>query len=397
MRWRRTCAGAALGAAAICFGEAQAAGARFSILDYAPAGQTVDQSGGRDASGALAAAVDAANAKTAKGEPACVYVPAGTYLIGAPPPEFVRAGCVVGDGSSQSTLRLAVGFAGDLFAWSEAWEPTTPGPVVRGVRIEGVAGATHPQNALVFYDRNDQVFIDDVQVWGVHGRALYAGVCKHEPAAYMRESHLRSLRFFKDGAPGVPVVEFNSQGTADGDGTNEIAISQLDIFGPAGPGMVIRNNGGSGVRDFTIEALRIEGWQSGTGQGDLLTIGDARMRGNVNNVRLTDVELIDPQAGYAALRLTAAPGAEAPYQVTFGGLIGGGAPRGEGLRIDAGRTSVFRFSGIHSFGTNVVVGRGVSQVVLDGGGQEARWSFRVDRSSAMGVSFPVIQNGLGQR
>jgi hypothetical protein len=265
------------------------------------------------------------------------------------------------------------------------------------VRIEGVAGATHPQNALVFYDRNDQVFIDDVQVWGVHGRALYAGVCKHEPAAYMRESHLRSLRFFKDGAPGVPVVEFNSQGTADGDGTNEIAISQLDIFGPAGPGMVIRNNGGSGVRDFTIEALRIEGWQSGTGQGDLLTIGDARMRGNVNNVRLTDVELIDPQAGYAALRLTAAPGAEAPYQVTFGGLIGGGAPRGEGLRIDAGRTSVFRFSGIHSFGTNVVVGRGVSQVVLDGGGQEARWSFRVDRSSAMGVSFPVIQNGLGQR
>jgi hypothetical protein len=190
----------------------------------------------------------------------------------------------------------------------------------------------------------------------------------------MRESHLRSLRFFKDGAPGVPVVEFNSQGTADGDGTNEIAISQLDIFGPAGPGMVIRNNGGSGVRDFTIEALRIEGWQSGTGQGDLLTIGDARMRGNVNNVRLTDVELIDPQAGYAALRLTAAPGAEAPYQVTFGGLIGGGAPRGEGLRIDAGRTSVFRFSGIHSFGTNVVVGRGVSQVVLDGGGQEARGS-----------------------
>jgi hypothetical protein len=147
------------------------------------------------------------------------------------------------------------------------------------------------------------------------------------------------------------------------------------------------------VRDFVIEALRIEGWQAGTAPGDLMTIGDAQMRGNVNNIRLTDIELIDPQAGYAALRLTSAPGVLPPYQITVQGTIGGGAPRGEGLRIDAGCCSVFRFSGIHSFDTNVVIGAGVKGIVLDGAGQEPTWTYRVAPGSVLGVAVPVLAAG----
>jgi hypothetical protein len=366
---------------------------RISLADFG----ILDRTGHADASAALAKAIRAANRFTSKGEPACVYVPPGTYRIVSAPPAFIRAGCIRGDGTTQSIFDIDPAFTGDLFAWSEAWSPTTPGPTITGLKIRGSAGAIRAQNAMVFYDRNDQVFIDNVEVDQLHGRALYSGVKQHSSQAYMRESHMRSLRFFLDGAPGVPVVEFSSEGAGKTDATNEIAISQLDIYGPAGPGFVIRNNGTGGVRDFMIEALRIEGWEAGTGQGDLMTIGDTHMRGNVNNIRLTDVELIDPQASFAALRLTAAPGASAPYQITVDGFIGGGNPRGEGLRIDAGRASVFRLSGIHTLGTNVAIGRGINGIVIDGGGQEAVWTYAVDAMSSPQVLAPNLKPILAPR
>jgi len=364
---------------------------RLNLIDYAAPGETVDRAGRDDVSQALTRVIAAANAKTARGEPACVYVPAGNYRIVTPPPPFVGAGCVVGDGPAQSTLILDAKFEGDLFAWSEAWVPTMPGPMVVGLKIRGSRGAARVQNALVFYDRNDLVFIDNVDVTDVHGRALYSGVTKRESQAYMREAHLRSLRFFNDGAPGVPVVEFNSQGVGQTDATNEIKMSQVDIYGARGPSFVIRNNGTGGVRNFSIDELRIEGLENGTTSADLLTIGDPIMRGNVNGIVVTNLELIDPYKGYAALRLTAAPGAAAPYHITVQGSISGGASHGQGLRIDAGRSSVFHFAGIGTEDTNVVIGPGVSQIVLDGDGEERSWTFSIDPTSKGGVSMPVLR------
>lgn len=367
---------------------------RLSILEYAGSGKTVDRTGVEDASQALASAIAAANAKTSKGEPACVYVPPGNYRIVTPPPAFVGAGCITGDGPAQSTLSIDPQFKGDLFAWSEAWFPTMPGPMIVGLKIRGSRTATELQNAMVFYDRNDQVFIDNVDVWTLHGRALYSGVTKNKSQAYMRESHMRSLRFFQDGAPGIPVVEFTSQGPGNAtDGTNEIRLSQVDIYGAYGPSFVIRNNGSGSVRDITIDALRIEGLETGGTSADLLTIGDPVMKGNVNNIVLTSLELIDPYAGYAAMRLTAPPGAAAPYQITVEGSIGGGVPRGQGLRIDAGRSSVFRFSGIYTLDTNIIIGRGISDIVLDGGGEEAAWTYQIDPSSQYALHTPVLRTG----
>ena len=118
----------------------------------------------------------------------------------------------MGDGPTQTIIHIDPNFEGDLFSWSEAWSVTTPGPTVVGLTIQGNNAATRLQNALVFYDRNDQVFIDNVNVMDLHGRALYSGVTKKTTVAYMRESHMRSLRFFEDGTPDVPAVEFNSRG-----------------------------------------------------------------------------------------------------------------------------------------------------------------------------------------
>jgi Pectate lyase superfamily protein len=366
---------------------------RINLLNYAPSGKALARDGAEDVSQAMADAISAANAITEKGLPACVYVPPGVYRISKAPPAFVRAGCIVGDGPSQSIIKIDPKFEGDLFAWSEAWVVTTPGPTVIGLRIVGSKSAANIQNALVFYDRNDQVFIDNLDVIDLHGRALYSGVTKKVPQAYMRESHLRSLRFFDDGGPGIPVVEFNSQGTGETDATNEIRMSQVDIYGARGPSLVIRNNGSGVVRDITVDALRIEGSEDGTTGGDLLTIGDPVMTGGVNNITLTALELIDPAKGYAALRLTAPFGVAAPYQIYAQGAIGGGVPRGQGLRIDAGRQSTFHLSGIHTLDTNVVIGRGVSWIILDGDGQESSWSYLIDPTSAAAIHVPVLRSG----
>jgi hypothetical protein len=375
----------------ISFWAAPSHGAdRMSILDY---GKPVDRSGIEDASIALASAVKAANLSTAKGQPACVYIPPGIYRIVTPPPAFERAGCVVGDGPPQSTLLIDPKFEGDLFAWAEAWVVTTPGPTVVGIRVRGTPGAAPTQNAFVFYDRNDQVFMDNVEVIGLHGRALYSGISKSVPEAYMRESHFRSLRFFEDGAPGMPTVEFSSQGKAGSDGTNEIRMSQVDIYGSRGPSLVIRNNGGGSVRNIAIEGLRVEGTENGTALADLVTIGDPTMKGNVNNIVLTDVELIDPYKGFAALRLTAPNGQAAPYQINVSGFIGGGIPRGQGLRIDAGRTSSFHLTGVHTLDMNIVIGPGVSGVLLDGSGQEEGWTYSIDATSTNGVIYPIYRTG----
>jgi hypothetical protein len=383
------------GAAALALTPSAAYAAdAINLLSYAAPGQSVDRSGQTDASSALASAITAANLVTARGEPACVFIPPGRYRISKPPPPFARAGCVKGEGPTQSILILDKSFEGDLFAWSEAWVMTTPGPTVVGLKVIGNKTTDKLQNAMVFYDRNDNVFIDNVEVEGLHGRALYSGITKNAPIAYMRESHLRSLRFFDDGTATAPVVEFTSQGKGHPDATNAIDLSQVDVYGARGGSFVIRNDGNGVVRSITIEALRVEGSETGSTHGNLLQIGDPLMRGNVNNIRMIDVRLIDPPSGYAAFWMTAAQGTTAPYEITLEGTIGGGVPKGQGLRIDAGRTSVFRLTGINTVDTNVVIGKGVSGIVLDGGGQQRDWTYKVAPSSAGGLAFPLLRYGV---
>lgn len=163
---------------------AAAAADRIALLDSAPTGAAVDRSGHADASQALIGAIEAANAITATGGPACVYVPPGSYRILCNPPEFARAGCSRGDGPTQSVIVLDPAFFGDLFTRSEARAPTTPGPTVVGLKLLGSRSAKSRQSALVFCDRNDEAFLDNLVIDDVPGRALYSGMTKHKPQAY---------------------------------------------------------------------------------------------------------------------------------------------------------------------------------------------------------------------
>jgi hypothetical protein len=118
------------------------------------------------------------------------------------------------------------------------------------------------------------VFVDEIIINELTGLALDSGVTKHSSHAYMRESHMRFLQFFDDGAPDAPVVEFNSQGSGHTNATTEIRLSQVDVYSAHGLSFVIRNNGNGAVRAITVEALRVEGSENGTVAADLLTIGD---------------------------------------------------------------------------------------------------------------------------
>ena len=377
----------------------------YNIRDFGAKGDGVT-----DDSAALNAAIVAANLKTFYStqhvpQPACVYGPAGKYRIVTPPARLQGAGCIMGDGANQTIFNLDASFAGDLFQWSEAWIVYgTSGPKAHGIRINGALNASAQQNALMFYDRNDNIDLADIDIWNVPGRALGFGIVKsttNPPQAYIRESRMRAIRVFNSGAPGVPAVEFATQGTNGPDGTNEVSVSQLDIYGSNGPSLVIRNSSTKGtaaragiIRQLKFDALRIEGTENGTAPGDLLQIGDATMSGDIGHLSFTNSHLVDPYPGYAALRVASSTAAGAgPSRIYFQGFIGGGVPAGKGLVVDNGNRIKIVVDQIRSNDTNVTVGPNVTGLHLDGNGLETTWTYSIDPTSVAGVSIPLRRSG----
>ena len=84
---------------------------------------------------------------------------------------------VFGDCQERSVIRVDTAFSGDVFPWSEVWaannygsDTISPPPgqkagvEVKGIRIAGTRTSTNVQNAFVFYDRADSIFMQDVDV-----------------------------------------------------------------------------------------------------------------------------------------------------------------------------------------------------------------------------------------
>lgn len=363
---------------------------------------------GSDDSAAFVSAINqSATNFAASGYPNYVYAPAGVYLIDVNTLPTMGSGLgIVGAGVNKTKFFVGASYSGDLFSWSEAWlinaipfngamgqlSANKAGALAKGFSIWGNRRATAQQNALVFYDRDDEVTINDVDVYYLNGRCLYSGVTKNQAQAYMRESHdIGKIRCFNDGQAGVPVVEFNSQGS--GDATNEIAIGEVDIYSPYGPGFVIRNNGSTSVRDMKINRLRVEGleWNSANIASDLVTIGDPTLTGNVNSITIDQLEVTDPYTGFAGLRVTAPSAPVAPYFIRVGGstgsgsgLISGGVPLGYGIKVDAGRSLYFHMAGISSWNTNFSIGATAgSPIVLDADQNESTLTYSINSPSSL--------------
>ena len=379
---------------------------------------------GTDDSPAFAAAITAMMGRQATGGATCVYAPAATYMLsGTALPIMAGQGCILGDGATHTTLRIGVAYSGDVISFTDAWLGVNnpfngatgvltgqhANPVLRGFTIAGDRTAPAQQNAVMFYDRADLVTMDDVAVQYLRGRGLASGLTKNQAQSYMRESRITNTRFFNAGSASAPVVEFNSAGGAGTDASNEIDIDAMGIYAPYGTGFVIRNAGSGTIRAIRATKLRVEGLETNPPgiAADLAVLGDPTLTGLVTGVSLRQVQLLDPYAGQAALRVVAAATASQPYTIDVQGLIGGGVPAGNGLVILAGRNMRFDMTDIYTTGTNVVVGptsAGVGgQIEVTGpGGRENSWTWSVDAtavnsllSTPLRTGNPGLQTSLG--
>lgn len=368
--------------------------------------------GTADDSPALIQAILTSNLLFTQGKLAVIKLPAGVCRVVVPLPMFIGPGAIEGEGPMKSIVLLDPAYSGDLFSWSEAWAKNnfpfngatvtlagvSNGPMVRNLTIIGNRSSANQQNAFAFYDRNDQVLMQNVDVWFLPGRALYAGAMKAQTQAFIRESRFQNLRFFNCGLAGVPVVEFTSQG--NGVGSNEIDMQAVGVYAPYGPGFVIRNATTAGIlRAFRISQLRVEGLESPPTPilADLVDIGDATISGPISNISFQQTELVDPYANYAALHLTGASAPTAPYFIDFNGSVGGGVPAGNGLVIDYGRSSSFRFLSMNTTATNVVInstaGPQIAISGVGGGSVEKAWTYSIASGVAGGVYFTTYHTG----
>jgi hypothetical protein len=378
------------------FGQASYDPDLFNVRNFGAAGD-----GQTDDSAAIASAAAAAVANGLRGQPSALYFPSGTYRLVKALAMWTVPISVFGDGRERSVILVDSAFSGDVFSWSEVWaannygadtiSPLTAqkaGVEVKGIRINGNRAATNVQNAFVFYDRADQIFMHDVDVSDLTGRALYSGVPRTKPAAYMRESHFNSLRFVRCGSVGVPVVDFDSQG--NGPGSNEISVDGLDIMAPGSVGLILHSNG-TGLALMRFVRLRVDG-QGGGGTAALVVVGDMALS-STNNIDFEQTELLNPPAGFAAIRFTAVNLPLAPFWIRLQGTIGGAAANGKGIVVDAGRGLSFDLKDLHTSDVNVTVASSQTvggTIVFDGHGQEGSWTRSIDPSSIAKVKKPVL-------
>lgn len=394
------------GAASAAAPAASVAGADTLVLNVRNFGA---RGGGRiDDSAAFAAAIRRSNALVAAGRHPLIRIPAGTYLIDATHlPPFLHGGAVRGDGPGRTILRIGPDYSGDLFTWSETWlrgsiptdgqpyvrQVDQTGALVRGIRVIGQPRGPHVITVMDFTDRNDLVRIDDVEADMIHGSVLRIGGTRAMPQAYMRESRISELRAFMCGTATDPCIDIDSAG--NGDATNQIVGYAWDIFAPQGPGVMIHSRQGV-VRNITIFGLRVEGvYHPKTPiHGDLLQIGDAGLAGRVADIDISGLQLIEPYAGSAALRITGASPATAPYGLRFVGMIGPGPGKGVVVEADAGMQ--FDLSGIATRGTDftIVPSAKVYGPVRIIGAAAAGWSYAVPPVAAHLLHLDPVLAGV---
>jgi hypothetical protein len=352
---------------------------------------------------------------------AALHFPGGTYCYNTSTPltRFVAGGVAIGDGSSKSFMLFGTTYAGDALSWSEAWMfnayPLTgntiqggttandiTGPLVAGMTLIGNRSASGTQNGLMFYDRDDLIYLNDVRIFYMNGYGIRTGIRSAQVISYIRESHFYDVWVWGCGNPTglVPSVELATDDSIGAsDGTDNVHVYGMDIIAPWGPGLSIRDkNGNRGVSNLYFTGLRIEGTvtsQVTTQVGDLLIIGNASDAGvGINNVFFYGTQLVQPYSGYAAVK-TVAPNAtygNNMYDIYISGSIVNGT--GNGINHTAGRNVIFDFVDIGTSGTNVTVGPTTGGIL---GTTEFRhwspsWTASIDSTANNILTFPALVN-----
>ena len=381
-RFRQAALGVlAIAAVAIMPAAAAEAPAEAATLDLrASCGAKAD--GVADDSLALKTCLTRLQAAMNAGHPSVLRIPAGIYRItganGVMPTLSGHGGALIGDGPHASYFVLDPSYDGDLFSWSEAWAANhfgphsyvaaqdANGPTVTGIQITGSTDAPHVQNAFVFYDRNDDVLLRDVQIDYLNGQCISVGRKKTVPVAYMRESAFYNVKCFIAGTKDLPAVELSSASQKGSDATNEIDFYKLHIFDTPGTALAIRNpNPFSATRRLRFFGLRLENIG-----GDGLVFGDPADDGQVQEIDIYALTVVGARG--AAVRFTGSAKAPLPYQISIhGDSIGGG--NSTGIAIERGRLLDFDLAFVDA---PIVLGPlAGSDISFRGNGEQRAWKF----------------------
>lgn len=375
---------------------------------------------GADDSAAFAAEINAANAAAASGRPFCLSLPAGNYFINSTPlPAFKQnvGGGLCGAGAWKTVITLGPSYGGDLFAWSDSWGAgvgnaggsqvianTKYGVRVQGLTILGNRSAPALQNALMFYDHEDFVVVDDVDVEDLNGHALAAGVMKNDTDAYLRESHISNFRAFSSGSSSAPVFEIVTQCSSNCssvDGSNTIDMHDIDIYAPQGTGLLLRDEvagGLSNIRGIHMARIRLEGQENNPNNvnADLIHIGDSGYGGLTTAITCMDCVTLSPYANNFAVNI-GGQSATKTMGIVYDGTIGGGTAAGGGVNIGAGSNIRIHVPGaIGSTGPNVKIASSATvaaPIVVNANGNEAYLTYSIDSTSTQFVTNGGSYNG----
>lgn len=389
---------------------------RVNVRDYGALGD-----GTTDDSAAINLAIARVNTLSnggSNGKPVALYLPAGIYRIAAntlTPFNINVNGAVIGDGPHKSYIKVDTTYSGDVFSWSDAWfgndyngtslNPANDkaGPTVSGITITGDTTSVHTQNALMFYDRADDVLIDNVSVFFLPGSCFTVGKTKNLAVAFARESKMINFRCHWAGTASVPAMEFDTTGT--GDSTNQWQFFGIDIFAPSSTGLLIHNtsNTNKGTGGFRFYGLRAEGSLSPVGTGDLVQIGSASDNAasfEPNGIEIYGFESNASYSGHNALGfygqpLSAGSQGQPHFISIFGNIATGG---GNGINIQQGYDIDIHMPNWQVTGTDLIVGNSSNvtrEIFIDVYGRESGLSTSIDSTSQQSVFWPGSK-GTGQ-
>ena len=385
-------------------------GATLTLVSFAYGGVFTY---GTDDSAAVAAVVNKVNSQALLGLRSTIYVPPGNYLLKSTPiPTFNGIGSgIIGEGQHVSNFVIDPTYAGtngtgDIFSWRVSWMGNSygsqtlwlgadgAGPLVHSIGITGFQYIAQQQNAFMFYERNDNIEIDNVDVRFLNGRCLAMGFPTPggtDVVAYSRENRI-SLRCLGTGLPNVASVEVDSFYTTVGDSSNQTEWRNLQILFPRGTGLLIHNSSnpvkGTGAQRFF--GLRVESFE-GIG-GDLIQFGnnpsDIDTPG-VAGIKVYGLLTNGVNQGFSSLRITSKGNTSlGAGDISIDGGVYSGF--GDGISIDGGERIDIQLHEIGAVGTKFWIGpipHTGQNIRIDMQGRERFFPWLMDSSAIPNVSI----------
>lgn len=352
----------------------------------------------------------------------CIVAPQGVSWVTPPLTIFSGPGCILGAASGyKTTLYISPSGTGDIFSWSEAWflndwpfngittsiSTQRVGPTVIGIAAIGDRSSPNDVTLFHLYDRDDYVYLDEIDASNIKGQCFKDGDQKNTTQAFIRESYFGEIRCYQSGDSANSKAAWELYASGNGTGGTPIDCDNLNIYAPYGDGLYIHSDATGGpLRGIHCKHFRVEGLENNSPglTGHLLHLGNAAALGTINGIHILDAQFISPYNGYSDVFVDGASTATAPYDVYIEGSYLGATAEGGGINLNACRQCYFLIDSMFSTQTNLTVASSATvaaPIIIDGHGLESTFTTNIDATTAAAVYTPLrtaltsAGNGIG--